>query len=233
MDRQKRRKDAGEEEQAVVRSTVSMKPPKLPDASDQEPLTSAIRRAKEEEDVRGRLFIGDELENTALVGADFYGCTFSECRLSGWQLEEVHFSDCLFQGCDLSGLRLEGGGFHRVEFRGCRLMGVSFSGTLFDSVFLLNCGASYGNFAECQFRSCLLQRSDFSEGSFGGSQFQKSAVEECRFRLTEFFHAGIEGLDFSSSSLEGAVFAIPDVKGITVSAEQAVELSKLLGLRVK
>ena len=112
-------------------------------------------------------------------------------------------------------------------------MGASFSGTVFDDVLISGCGARYGNFSEARFRSCRFRNTDVSEGSFGGSQFQKSAVENCRFRSTEFFHAGIAGLDFSSCSLEGAVFAVSDVKGITVSAEQAVELSKLLGIRVK
>ncbi len=209
------------------------KPPRQLGELREESLEQAVSRAGEEEDIRSRLFSNEEMENVDIVRADFYGCTFSECRLSGWNLEEIHFSDCVFRGCDLSNLRMEGGGFHRVEFQNCRLMGASFSGTVFDDVLISGCGARYGNFSEARFRSCRFRNTDVSEGSFGGSQFQKSAVENCRFRSTEFFHAGIAGLDFSSCSLEGAVFAVSDVKGITVSAEQAVELSKLLGIRVK
>lgn len=212
-------------------------PPRLPprDALPDSPISleEAIREAGTDGKLRGLRFRGAALTEQELHGFDVEGCLFQECRFTGQEWEGVHFSDTRFEQCDLSGFRLQDCGLRRVEFRQCRMLGFWSLEGIWEHVFLTGCAAQYGNYGLSQFRRCLLEDCDFSSGTFGGADFRNTAIRRCRFDQTEFFHAKLAGLDFSDSSLSGAAFALEDLRKVTVSPEQAVELAKLLGLYIK
>ena len=50
---------------------------------------------------------------------------------------------------------------------------------------------------------------------------------------TEFFQTKLKGLDFSSCDIKDIRVPIEVLKGLTVSYEQALGLSLLLGIKIK
>ena len=62
----------------------------------------------------------------------------------------------------------------------------------------------------------------------------KRQVNECKFIITNFFNTKLEGIDFSTSNIDGIIVSdnFKELKGIKVNEIQAIELSKLIGIKI-
>ena len=60
----------------------------------------------------------------------------------------------------------------------------------------------------------------------------QSSLKNNIFSGCDFGGADIGGCDFSSSSISGARFSLSALKDVKVNYEQAIELAKLLGLKI-
>ena len=60
-----------------------------------------------------------------------------------------------------------------------------------------------------------------------------AAFEENQLEIAEFIHTSLNGLDFSNCKIDGIVIPMENLKGLSVSPEQALQLATLLGLKIK
>ena len=56
---------------------------------------------------------------------------------------------------------------------------------------------------------------------------------ECNLNKIELVKTKLKDIDFSTCEFNGVTVDIPDLKGIIVNEFQALELSKLMGLKIK
>ena len=63
---------------------------------------------------------------------------------------------------------------------------------------------------------------------------KKIKIKECKFILTNFFNTKLAGIDFSTSNIEGIILSnnFKELKGIKANEIQAIELAKLLGIKI-
>ena len=93
-------------------------------------MEEAVRRAlREEDDVRGCLFSGGALTQTAPDDwngtMEFRECVFENWRFSGCSMPRLGFVDAVFRGCDLSNLDLTGCSLLRCRFEDCKAGGLT------------------------------------------------------------------------------------------------------------
>lgn len=189
--------------------------------------------ANGEDDIKLKIFSVQTAAGYKISKKDFYQCRFINCRFTGCSFARIDFTDVVFESCDLSNISLSDCSFSRVEFEKCKLTGTSFAESSMNNVMMDDVRAEFSNFTGTHLSNCNLQKSTFKEASFSISTFKNTALNECNFELTDFTHSKIKDLDFTQNEISGAFFLIKDLKGVTVTVEQAAGLAKLMGVKIR
>ena len=185
-----------------------------------------------EDRLENRRFTGD-FPWTDARGLDLRGCLFDGMRLAGGRLEKGFFMDVAFRRCDLSNLDLSGGTFRRVTFEDCKMVGALLPESSLTDVRFAGCAARYINCYEA-----AVHRVQFIGCDLTGAVLQSVSVRELAFsesRLTgaELFGTPLAGVDFTTSEIDGIVVAPQNLRGAVVTAPQACELARLLGVIIR
>ena len=104
-------------------------------------------------------------------------------------------------------------------------------------------------FEDVLFEDCLADGAVFSEGSFKNVQFSRTrltaaevadvkhrgpfAFAGCDLRGANFLRTSLNGQDLTACEIEGIALAGPELKGAKVTALQACELARLLGVIIE
>ena len=180
----------------------------LPDNLPEKDINNAF--SPEVDDVRGMQFSGQNLQKV-----DLRGC------------------DVVFESCDLSNLQLPDCSFHRVAFRNCKLSGAVFSSSMFRDTAFQHVVAPYTNFIGSNWKNCLWRSCDFTEAFFAESIFASLVLEESRLLRADFSRSKLGCVDYRSCDIRGIHWELSQLKGSTVSYEQAVELVEAVGIIVQ
>ena len=161
---------------------------------------------------------------------------FAGCIFPAPVLQVSHFTDVTFRNCDLSNADLSGCSFQRVEFVECKLVGANLSEGTWRHVVFERCKMEFANFTLGKFRGVR----------FAGGTMRSVGFDECRFERVEFSLCDLTMAEFSRTRLKGLSFVDSDIrgirvgdtgsfelKGLKVSALQASELARLLGLEIE
>ncbi len=144
--------------------------------------------------------------------SEFLDCVFDHCDFSGADLSETHFCRCQFSHCRMSGTDLIQSTLRDVTFEDCAMDYAGFGGSRFD---------------RCRFHSCSLKESGFSNCTHKSLQFLS-----CRLDRSEFASTSLSSLHFESDEISGIIVSPELLRGLSVRADQALELSRLLGLHI-
>ena len=68
---------------------------------------------------------------------------------------------------------------------------------------------------------------------FFKNKFRDILFDKCELIRIENISTSLKDIDFSSCLLVGGTFSISDLKGIILNSEQAIEISKILGIQIK
>lgn len=186
----------------------------------------------EELDILHTAYEGEEVFASELGAVWVYDCTFTRCSISRCRFDHTILENLTFEGCDLSGCTLLDCGLKNVVFRNCRLTGATFSGCVLSGVTFEDCSAGYVTLSGCTLKQCRLQGGTFAEGSLAGCRIKKTTVSRCDFTRCDFTGAEIGEFDFSDSKIDGAIWSLDKLRGVSVNMNQALELSRLLGLNI-
>ncbi|WP_367925162.1 pentapeptide repeat-containing protein [uncultured Ruthenibacterium sp.] len=187
----------------------------------------------------GVLLDGYRFENGNIAGWDlekseYKGCTFSGCRFTGAHMSKGWIRDVIFERCDLSGVRLVESSLQRVWFLGCKLSGANLAGAVLQDVRFHECTADGIVLAESglknvQFENCKLQQASFSSVR----KKLSLSLDRCDLRAADFFHTPLKSIDLTSCEIDGIRLEGPELRGAIVTAIQACELAKLLGVVIR
>lgn len=158
---------------------------------------------------------------------------FKQASFVGLHIYQVEFIDCIFEKCDLSNVVMEQAVFHRVEFIACKLFGANFADARLTDVRVIENHANYLNLSfsklkKVSFNKCTLNHADFID-----STFQQVDLEDCEIDEANFTDTSLEGVDLSNTTYENIIVSLEDLKGCTVSMEQAIGFAKSLGVIIK
>ena len=98
----------------------------------------------------------------------------------------------------------------------------------FESVATIRGNLSNSSFKDVKIENTNLQSSGICEVKFKNIEF-----EECNLNKCQLFRTKLKNIDFSTCDINGIIVDASDLKGVIVNEFQALELSKLLGLKIK
>ena len=195
-----------------------------------------IKNALENDaEISGSLIKDALLEYEDMSYLSFSGCKFENCRFSESSFEKTSFTDCIFKGCDFSNCGGTDCYICRCEILSSKLIGANFSNSVFKEVLFRSCICTYAVFDGSSVRNVCTEGCDFSSAELSCCTLKGFAPSDSRFIGASFFKTMLKGTDFSDCQLEGIKISegFPELKGAVVSPSQALELSALLGIKIK
>ena len=178
-------------------------------------LNEVKRTAKRtDSDISGCKFSGEYLESEDLSCLSFINCMFENCTFTDCDFERSSFVDVTFISCDLSNSSLD-----------CSIQGVAFESS--------NC--EYSIFDKCKLSETQVKNSDMSSAELVSCNLKAFKTSGSKYLGTSFFRTALGGVDFSTCLVSGLRVSdtFRELRNAVFSANQAVELSMLLGIRIK
>lgn len=185
---------------------------------------------------------GDDLENVELNNIKVEGyydyfeinnclintCDFSKSNLQGIDISDSEIKFSIFTNVDLSERS-----YKKVEFNDCTLVGVDFNSSFLEEVEFNNCNLNYSNFNGCNFKKVKFTNCKLDDASFNEVKWKNLEFIDSSLIGVEFIHTKLKDLDVSSCVIKDIKVPIEYLKGLVVSYNQALELSLLLGIKIK
>ena len=78
-----------------------------------------------------------------------------------------------------------------------------------------------------------MENTNLQSSSMNEVTWKNISFSECDFNKSELVRTKLKGIDFSTCEFNGITVNISDLNGAIVNEFQALELSKLLGLKIK
>ena len=178
------------------------------------------------------------VENTQVDGIENLSVSLNSCIFKNVVFEccdfrRIDMTDVIFENCDISNINLSYSSLYRVEFINCKLIGCSFNDSTLKSVVFKNCIGRYSNFAFSKFSGVNIEDSDFSFAVFQEIENQTLLLDSNNLTKSVFTGTSLNNIDFTSSNIDGIELRLKDVCGGTFSVNQALDLSKLMGINIK
>ena len=186
---------------------------------------------------------GEPIVESRLAGADFSGrklvgfgakrAILEGVSLAGCEIPSLRFQDVRLVQCDLSNAVLRGFEARRVEFIDCRLIGMAAIECRWQDVLVQNCDGRYVQLSDGRIRAGEFRASDFSEADFRGADLEGASFTQVRLSRTDLCRSKLRGADLRGAEIDGILVGREDVGGAIVTAAQAMDLARLLGLVIK
>ena len=158
------------------------------------------------------------------------GSVFERVVLSQSTVQSVLLRDVRLVKCDLSNAVLRGFEARRVEFIECRLLGMKLNDCRWQDVLVENCDARYAQFNGGAVRSCEFKGTRLDEADFRGVNLEGTTFIDASLRRADLSGARMNSTNLRGADIEGLVVRAEDLKGALVTAPQAMDLARLLGL---
>lgn len=159
----------------------------------------------------------------------FRGCVFDGVDFTGCTLRDVRFSGCRFVRCAMDRTWLD-----HVDFRDCSAPGLSLMKARLASVALLESDLSYANLSETSIDRLRVCGSRLVEAALQRSRVKHAAFDGSDLTRLDVFGTPLAGIDVSTCTFAAPVVSgnFHELRGLTVSPEQAIALADLLGVTV-
>lgn len=173
---------------------------------------------------------GVSADGTAFENVVFRGCAFDRVNLSGCTFTDVVFSDCRFVGCDMGRSWL-----NRCDFRSCSAPGLTFLKGRLAGVSMTDSQMGYCDLSEATVDRLVACETSLVEANVYGTRLRRVTLERCDLTRTTVFRSSLAGIDLSTCEIAGIRVSsdFHELRGATVSVEQAAQLVGLLGVKVK
>jgi len=158
---------------------------------------------------------------------------FDHMNLTNLKLEGMTLIDCLFTNCDLSNLDFHRSTIHRVHFKNCKLVGTDLSASSLQNVCIENSHAHYINFSKSKLKQIKILESDLTNGSMNECNIKDIELNNSNLQLMELFKTPLKDIDLRTCKIEGIKLTGPELNGAIVTTDEAIILSKLLGIIIE
>lgn len=184
--------------------------------------------------LEGYAFHGEDISGVQLQGFEARGCAFTGCRFTGALLQSAAFRSCTFTNCDFAGVRATESGFTQCAFVGCKLTGASFAAAGWNDVTAANCMADDAVWAEALLRNVSFTETTVRRAVFSDLRPRSAFVfTQCDLRTAEFCHTPLKGQNLTTCDIDGIIVTDGVLQGARVTAVQACELARLLGVVIE
>jgi uncharacterized protein YjbI with pentapeptide repeats len=199
---------------------------------EEEPLDVLLMT--EDAEVADRVFSQDLLEGS-FGHAEFERCTFRQVSFAGTYWARANFDHCTFLSCDFSGAHMATSFLRDCRFSDCRLTGADIHGSYLERVSFKSCLLGYASLAESKLQRVSFDGSSLQEASLDHMKAKGLTFEDADLTRAELFGTSFRGCDLSTSVIDGVRISegLAELKGASVSFDQAPTLLAALGVRIK
>lgn len=209
--------------------------PELSDALDEsmtleEAVTACLRDGA---DVTARRFTGGELTSQSGAVLEFGCCVFERCTFGELGVKRVSFVDCVFVKCELSNCRLADATFQRVRFEGCRMTGLEILNAAVMNATFENCMLDYLSVADSKLDRVLWSGCSMRESLWTSVRLGRTAFDRCNLTQAQWAYTGLKDIDMTTCEIGAWVVNPADLRGLRVTALQAVRLAAIMGIVIQ
>ncbi|MDY2777831.1 MAG: pentapeptide repeat-containing protein [Collinsella sp.] len=183
------------------------------------------------------LVCGKALVDVELVYEDILEATFDTVLFRSCVFEAVDFSRCTFRNvrfeeCRFIRCEAERSWFSRCDLVSCSAPGFNMLGSRLDRVLFREVDLSYANMSEVKATQVLMRGSRLAEAAICDARLGHVALDDCDLYRIDIRGTKLSGIDLSSCRFEAPVLTegYRELSGAIVSAQQALDLSALLGI---
>lgn len=196
----------------------------------------ALLAAIEESDgvVVGRDFADADISGRLLGHVEFEDVTFERCSLAQTDIHRASFSDVTLTDCDLTGAHVSQSYWNGCTLRDCRAVGADLTKSYLRATRLHGCNLGFVNLSESKLEGVGLVECDLHEASLARVKLRRTTFGQCDLTRAELFLTRLSGMDLSGNVLAGLRLSdtFAELRGARISADQAVDLVGLLGVKV-
>lgn len=175
-----------------------------------------------------------ELAYECANGATFEHAVFRDCLFEQVDLRDCTFRDVVFENCRFIGCAMDRAWLNRVDLRDCSAPGVSLLQARIAWVRAISTDLSYANVSEASIDRFSLEGCKMREAALQRAKLKNVRWDTCDLTRIDVFGTPLAGIDVSS-----CVFAAPvlsgdyhELRGLVVGVDQALDLVRLLGVRI-
>ena len=206
------------------------KPPELKKSTRLEPANESDLFP--EADLELRQLTGFSVVEPSLHQITFRRTRLIDIRASGVSFEGAAFVDTEFERVDFANTTFPMARFERCVIRNSRLTGARFNESRLIDTRFVDCRIDLGGFRFASATRLSFDHCDLSQVDCREAEFENTTFESCNLTSADFAGASLSGSDWRRSNLEGVVIEPAQLRGITVSSDQALFLCGLLGLDI-
>jgi uncharacterized protein YjbI with pentapeptide repeats len=217
----------------VAKKPTAALEPREPERPDDEADQSLPDPEFSDEALYQNLKVDDlERESQRAEGVSFERVLFQRASFKDSKLIRASFYDTTLVTPNLSGCIFEGLIGQRILIQEARALGARLSGAVLDDLRVTGGDWRYALFLETRFRSAIFEGVNLREASFQGANLAGVRFAGCDLSRADFRDARLSGTDFRGSRIEGLLVHEKDLRGATISPDQAIDLVHLLGVTV-
>ena len=212
---------------------IKIQKPKMP--INFKECNDAITEILDNEKLEEVIVKDDKIEGIENLCVTLNSCIFSNVIFEYCDFIKIDMTDVIFDGFNeyISSALFSYSSLYRVEFINCKLTGCNFNDSTLKSVTFKNCLGRYSNFAFSKFTGVSIENSDFSFAVFQEIKNETLLLDSNNLTKSVFSGTPLNNVDFTNSEIDGIEVKINDIFGGTFSVNQALDLSKLMGIIVK
>ena len=124
---------------------------------------------------------------------------------------------------------------NRCDFRSCSAPGLGFLKSRLTGVSIADSQFGYCDLSEATVEHLTASETNLSEANVYSARLRHVALDRCDLTRATVFRSGLAGMDLSTCEIAGLRVSadLRELRGATVSADQAAQLIGLLGINVK
>ena len=163
----------------------------------------------------------------------FLKCKFSKIDFSNVKIDGARFDNCIFDNCTIQNVNLSKNGIYYCIFEKCKLIGIKVNNSKLKDVTFDNTEGMYNDFSFSSLVNVHFIDSVLSYTNFEGINTKDVIFSHCNIKNSVFLESNIRDVDFSSTDISDIKIDAKSLKGLIVSRDQAIALSRFLGIFIK
>ncbi len=189
---------------------------------------------EEEKPIEGMQFEGEWMEEMDISRMEFDQVTFTKCRFISCDFLAASFYDVMFINCEFSNCNFKESYWKRVTIKDCKADGSKFGRSSFRELHITGSTFCYANCIQTLWENCRIEESDFKESFLSEVKWKKPVLSKVNFANADFFKTPLKGIDLSDCNIDHIMMSdqYKEIAGAKINMFQAVELAKLLGVKV-
>jgi len=165
---------------------------------------------------------------TEIINSKIQNCNFEKAVFQG-----LDMTNCIIKLSNLANQSLMNHSYQQIIFDNCNLIGINFTDSYLENILFKNCNLTYSNFSNTNLKNIIFDNCNLKSSSFNSVKWKELTLDNCDLSDSEFNKTSLKNLDISNCIINNINIDITKLKGLTVSYEQAISLSLLLGIKIK